>query len=379
MRVCAALLVLCLAAAWGGAAPAQSRQGPAAQAQEALGALDAAARMLDTAESARDRVGALTQTIRAFESGLAAMRGGLRQAAIRERALTGRLAAQEAEIATLLAALQTMGRTGSPALLLHPSGAVGTARAGMLLAEIGPALGASAREVRADLEEVQTLRLLQQSAADRMAEGLTQLQDARAALNTAMAERTDLPQRFTADPIRSAILIASAETLAGFASGLSQIAVDETAPPLELTASRPIGALPLPVQGVVLRRAGEADAAGVVRPGLLIATRPEALVTAPMAATIRYAGPLLDFGQVVILEPQADTLLILAGMGQSYGRAGQVIAEATPVGLMKQSAENRSTDGDRAGNGRSETLYIEVRQNDTPVDPATWFDPGPGQ
>ena len=125
--------------------------------------------------------------------------------------------------------------------------------------------------------------------------------------------------------------------------------------------------------------AGEADAAGVTRPGILLATRPEALVTAPTAATIRYAGPLLDFGQVVILEPQADTLLILAGLGQSYGVAGQVITEATPVGLMAQSAENRSTGGDGGGTGRSETLYIEVRQNDTPVDPATWFDLGPGQ
>ena len=115
------------------------------------------------------------------------------------------------------------------------------------------------------------------------------------------------------------------------------------------------------------------------RPGLVIATRPAALVTAPMAATIRYAGPLLDFGQVVILEPQAETLLILAGLEQSYGIAGQVIAEATPVGLMPDATEIQSTGGDGTGTGRSETLYLEVRQNDTAVDPATWFELGPGQ
>ncbi len=373
MRLRAALLAMCLAL------PAMAQDGPGQQARAALEALDSAARQLDAAGSARDRVAALTATIRAFEEGLSAMREGLRQAAIRERALSARLMAEDAEIAGLLSALQTMGRTDSPTALLHPSGALGTARAGMLLAEVGPALNASARALRADLEEVQTLRGLQQNAADRMAGGLAQLQAARAALNTAMAERTDLPQRFTADPTRAAILIASAETLAGFASGLSQIVVDETAPPLDWSASRPIGELPLPVQGVVLRRAGEADAAGVTRPGLLLATRPEALVTAPMAATIRYAGPLLDFGQVVILEPQADMLLILAGLGQSYGSAGQVIAEGTPVGLMTQGTENRSTGSDGAGTDRSETLYIEVRQKDTPVDPATWFDLGPGQ
>lgn len=373
----AALLSLLLA----GGATAQNS--PAMQAQAALESLDQAARKLDEAQTARNRVKALTETIRAFEDGLSAMRDGLRQAAIRERALTARLASQEGDISSLLTALQVMGRADSPVALLHPSGAVGTARAGMLLADIGPALNARAQTLRDDLEEVQTLRALQQNAADRMAGGLSQLQSARAALNQAMAERTDLPQRFTADPMRSAILIASAETLAGFASGLSLIVTDETAPPLELTATRAIGDLPLPVQGVVLRRAGEADAAGVTRPGLLLATRPEALVTSPTAATIRYAGPLLDFGQVVILEPRAESLIILAGLAQSYGNAGQVIAEGTPVGLMgtgpRVATENRSIGGDGAGTDRSETLYIEVRQDDAPVDPATWFALGPAE
>ena len=49
--------------------------------------------------------------------------------------------------------------------------------------------------------------------------------------------------------------------------------------------------LPLPVFGAILRRPGEADAAGVSRPGLTLATRPRALVTAPWPATIRYLGP----------------------------------------------------------------------------------------
>ena len=41
--------------------------------------------------------------------------------------------------------------------------------------------------------------------------------------------------------------------------------------------------------------------------------------------TIRYRGPLLDLGNVVILEPQPDTLFILSGLAEVYGTAGQVI------------------------------------------------------
>ncbi len=107
--------------------------------------------------------------------------------------------------------------------------------------------------------------------------GLTEVQRARVALNRAMAERTDLPTRFTADPVRTAILISSTETLDAFASGLSELAPD--AAPLDLPPlDDRIGGLTLPAQGIILRSANEADAAGIIRPGILLATRPGALV-----------------------------------------------------------------------------------------------------
>ena len=56
----------------------------AEQARRAMADLEAASAQLDAADGARDRVQALTQTIQAFETGLGAMREGLRQAAINE-------------------------------------------------------------------------------------------------------------------------------------------------------------------------------------------------------------------------------------------------------------------------------------------------------
>ncbi|KKM69971.1 hypothetical protein LCGC14_1445370, partial [marine sediment metagenome] len=53
-------------------------------ARRAMADLEAASAQLDAADGARDRVQALTQTIQAFETGLGAMREGLRQAAINE-------------------------------------------------------------------------------------------------------------------------------------------------------------------------------------------------------------------------------------------------------------------------------------------------------
>ncbi len=348
----------------------------AVEARAAAAELESASALLDDADSARDRVKALTETIQAFEKGLGAMRAGLRQVAINEAQLTQKLEARDGEVAQLLGVLQSIGGSPSPVSFLHPDGPTGTARAGMLLAELTPALNTRADALRRDLEDVQTLRTLQVDAKERLQKGLTEVQAARTSLNQAMANRTDLPIRFTEDPVRTAILIASTETLDGFASGLSEIVTDEVAPaPVNLDGQ--VGDLTLPVQGLLLRRAGEADAAGVKRPGIIVATRPRAIVTTPTAATIRYTGPLLDFGNVIILEPQADTLFVLAGLDVVYGTAGQVIAGGTPIGLMGGQTDGNDTTLSlgREGTGpdRSETLYIEVRQDNTPQDPSDWF------
>lgn len=239
-----------------------------------------------------------------------------------------------------------------------------------------PGLSAQAERLRADLEEVRTLRILQQTAAARLTEGLAGIQQARAELSQAIADRTDLPRRFTADPVRTAILIGSTETLDGFASGLSDM-VEGEVPQINADITGLKGELPMPVQGLLLHEAGEKDAAGVTRAGIVVATRPRALVVTPTAATIRYLGPLLDLGKVVILEPQNDTLFVISGLDQVFGEAGQVLPPGSAVGLMggsdPETGEIVSTGGEGSGNAWTETLYIEVRENGQTVDPMTWF------
>ncbi|WP_299935782.1 peptidase M23 [uncultured Pelagimonas sp.] len=361
-------LIFCLCAT-----PLFAQDGGAG-ARAAADALDAASIGLDQAESARDRVKALTETVRAYEDGLAAMREGLRAAAIRETELSLKLESQEAEIQQLLGVLTAMGGVAEPKTLLHPQGPLGMARSGMLVASVTPGLAQQASELRADLEEVSALRELQQNAAQTLEKGLGGVQDARTALSKAIADRTDLPRRFTEDPIKTAILISATETLQGFASGLTQISEDD-APITTTRIDDRMGLLQLPVRGVILRQAGESDAAGVTRPGIVVATQPQALVTTPVAATIRYNGPLLDYGLVTILEPQADLLLVLAGLDAVYGEIGQVLPEGSPVGTMGGTMQmnNSSPSSEGGGAERSETLYIEVREGDAPVDPLLWF------
>ncbi|MBU2992466.1 peptidoglycan DD-metalloendopeptidase family protein [Octadecabacter sp. 1_MG-2023] len=347
-------------------------QTPSEAAQAAAVRLQEAQSTLESADGRSDRVAALTQTVQAYEDGLAALRDGLRRAAIRQRTLETDLAARSDEVARLLGVLQTMGRAPAPILLLHPSGPTGTARSGMMLAEVTPALQQKVIELRSQLSELSDLRSLQTDALGVLENGLDGVQTARTELTAAIADRTDLPRRFSDDPVQTALLLASSETLSAFATGLSD--TQTNAGPDAATIK---GAIPLPVAGQVIRQYNEADAAGVARPGILIATRPRALVTTPVSATVRYSGPLLDYGNVVILEPAAETLWVIAGLAEAFGEAGEILPDGTPIGLMggevtqAQAILNESAQG--SAGQRTETLYLEVRDRQSAVNPAEWF------
>jgi len=297
------------------------------------------------------------------------MRDGLRRASLREQTLRTRFEGKEGELQVLLTTMQRIGRASGPLSLLHPSGPLGTARAGMIVGDVTPALQLQADALKAELEEMTLLQQLQANATTRMQGALVEVQRARADLSQAIADRTDLPKRFTEDPLKTAILISSTETLAAFASGLVDAYDSGDVPEFEQLQ----GQLALPVQGSLLRGFNEADAAGIVRPGLIVATQAQAMVTNPTAATLRYHGPLLDYGTVVILEPANDTLLVFAGLGQVFGEIGDVLPQGTPIGLMSGDSKLTSV-AQIGGRPRVETLYIELRRGPEAVDPSEWFD-----
>lgn len=345
----------------------------AAQAAEML---EQAGFALLEAQGARDRVEALTQTVRAYEEGLLALREGIRQAALRERTILMAFDAERDRLSRLLGVLQSIEAAPAPVVLMHPEGPLGTARAGMILSEVTPAVASQARALRAQLEELAALRAVQDMALRDLSDALERAQDARTQLSQAIAERRMLPENFLSDDVAMTQLVDSVDSLDTLSALLAQSPPAASPELLDFISAR--GALPLPVLGTQLRAFGEADAAGVARPGLVYATRAGALVTAPWPASVRYAGPLLDYGNVIILEPEAGYLLVLAGLDTVYVNTGVVIPAAGPLGLMPGGAESDTEElivATLQGSGAalSETLYMELRENGVPVDPAEWF------
>ncbi len=353
MRIAALLICLAL--------PAAAQE----EAQAAAERLQAASAQLIAADTARNRIRALTETVQAYEDGLIAMRAGLRQISQREATLGADLAVRREEVAQLLGVLATIRRAPDPVVQTHPQGVLGATRAGMMVADVTSGLQVKVTTLRAQLNEARRLRAWREEATAELTAGLEGAQTARTALGRAMSERTDLPRRFEEDPVQIALLVASAEGLGDFAN---QLARSGQAPDISLT---PAGDLPLPVAGIVLPDTDR------TRPGIHISAAPGALVTSPTAATVLFRGPLLDYGNVIILEPAADVLFVVSGLNEVFVEPGEILDARAPVGLLGGNVtdvdgiltENAAFDGIEA----QQTLYLEVREGQSPTNPDAWF------
>ncbi|PVH29301.1 murein hydrolase activator EnvC family protein [Pararhodobacter oceanensis] len=354
---------------------------PAQTARDAALSLLSAIDGLAEAREADNQVAALTGAIRAHENGLMALRAGLRDATLRLVTINRLFERQQEQVSRLLGAMMSAERVEGPAMLVHPQGPLATARAGMMMADLAPAMQAQAARIGQFARELEELRALRQVAIETLDAGLISLQNARSELSQAMADRRDLPPRVGDDEARMLTLLESVTTLEELARGLAER-------PAGLSANLPVfaaarGRLPMPVVGTVLHRAGEEDAAGITRPGVVLATEPGALVVSPWHGTVRYRGPLLDYGNVVLIEPGEGWLIVLAGLDTVYPRAGEILAQGDALGLMpgaQPAGPNATAESidefvrpDPVA-ARNETLYLELRENGQAIDPADWFD-----
>ena len=339
----------------------------------AIEALDLATANL---KNSKKRIKSLSQAIQSYEETLAILRISVRDLTLQKSQIQNVLDQNENEIMELLGVLATIQKTPIAGQMLHPSGPLATARSGMIISDIVPILQENVDQLRDQVIVLKQLSETQFKAQSSLQTGLLELQKAHSTLGRAIANQKDLPKRFTADPEKLKILLKASSDLETFAASVQSIALNEPSVSLPSVRDRK-GNLNLPVRGKLLRKFNEADASGIKRSGIILATDPRAIVISPTAATIRYLGPLLDFGNVAILEPQNGLLFVFAGMDTVYGEIGQVIPALSPIGLMpSQSGEVDKifkTQANIYSGKLSETLYVEVRSGAETEDPLDWF------
>jgi len=346
------------------------------QTQAILSDLNTARNELSLADSYRERVEALSNLIQETEKSLSDLRSAYRIIKLKSEKLNKDIILQKEKISELAGALLVVGKEPLGSKLLHPDGALNAARSSLILSDILGVVRSEAKDLEKDLEKLRLLTNLAQRADQEMQLSLKSIQAARVSLIKAASDRADLPIRFIDDPEKISILSKSAKSLGEFAVAIKSLKkkLIITAEPIENDFK---GALNLPVEGVITRKFREEDAAGIVRPGIVIRTKDNEIVTSPIVSTILYAGPLLDYEMVSILEPIEGVLLIFAGLDQVFGEPGQIIPKSSPVGLMgsqNTNTKNFVTEKELNSGRLPQSLYIEVRVNDKPQDPFDWFD-----
>ncbi|KQX38935.1 hypothetical protein ASD04_09825 [Devosia sp. Root436] len=345
---------------------------------------------------------AAAQRVKLAEIEVADVEDRLSNLIVHELEVRGRLDGSNAEIANVLAALERISLNPPPALIVDPDDALGSARSAILITAIVPQLRARADAVTADLKALTDIKAQAQAEEAMLKANYSVLEEERLRIATLIAARKQgIEMRgaeLAAEEAEAVALAARATTLQELIGSLSaranavsatgsaatdpdvpaltseqiQVALANparTEPAIPFAAAR--GYLTMPANGVNVVDYGAGDGFGGISHGISVVTRAEAQVVAPADGWVLYKGPYLNYGQIVILNTGQNYTALLAGLQTITVDIGQFVQMGMPLGTMGSRTIGRSVTTN-AGAAQP-TLYIELRQNNEPVDPTGWW------
>lgn len=126
----------------------------------------------------------------------------------------------------------------------------------------------------------------------------------------------------------------------------------------------PHGELTAPVAGTVVRSFGQSTDAGPAE-GISYQAPPAARVVSPCGGKIVFAAPFRSYGLLLIVDCGAGYHFVLAGLERLDVQVGRHVQAGEPVGAM--AGWDPHTPANRP------TLYLELRRDGLPVNPAPWL------
>jgi len=306
----------------------------------------------------------LAEKIRISESEQNALEAELEKLAISEAAMIEKLQNDRATLAQVLAALQRFEKDIPPALAVRPDDALAGIRGAMAMAAIVPQLKKTADSLKLQLDDLTAIRSNMHTQKDRLeTEKQQAAQTRRQMAELVIAKQaTEQKTRQSLEVEKRAIarLVRESKSLRELVERLDrrkrQQAVIAGFPKAK-------GRLPLPVSGKLLNASETAarnQATG--REGIYVKSRANAIVTAPYAAHILYAGAFRDYGKILILGVGKNYHILLAGLGTFNVESGQFVLAGEPLAIMQNTSFVELL-----------TLYIEIRYNSEPIEATSWF------
>lgn len=316
--------------------------------------------------------------------------------AMQEKDLRDSLNERRGVLAEVLGALQRMGLNPPPAILVSPEDALSSVRSSILLGAVVPELRAETTILIGDLQELARLMATIENQRERLTQTVSAQMEEQERLSILVDEKQRLQAatetKLLQEEARAFELSQQAATLRELIDALEseiEMAARQPAEPdlptepgrvtpsqqFRLPGALPLqallGKLELPVTGELQLRFGQSDTHGGTMQGDMVATHSTAIVTAPVSASVLYAGPFRSYGQLLILNAGGGYHIVLAGMARISVSPGQSVLAGEPVGLMGEARVASAVAFAQENTGPE--LYVEFRKDGKPVDPAPWW------
>lgn len=280
--------------------------------------------------------------------------------------MKNRLEIRKEQRLRVLAALQNLAWKPTEALLIQPLPPQDTLRSALLLREAVPRLEHSTEGLRKDLMKVASLTTAIRAQYAQIKTMTRRLEQKRKNMDALIGKKSRLQTAFASESARAK---SKAENLAKQAGDLKDLLARLDAESRRQKQMRPTqssvptgafmaakGRIPYPVKGNIIKKFGDMTDAGSASKGIIIRTRANAQVISPYDGTVLFAGPFRGYGQLVIIEHGDGYHTLLAGLGRLDTSVGQSLLAGEPVGIMVAQTQP--------------TLYIELRKNGQPINPA---------
>jgi septal ring factor EnvC (AmiA/AmiB activator) len=199
-------------------------------------------------------------------------------------------------------------------------------------------------------------------AASQAATAATHMETLRLALTALEAQRR-------ADEAKAREEVARAErqkhaTEAQAARAKQAVAAHPTGAGTIASGTSPHGQLQPPVIGVVVKGWGEQTDGGPAT-GVSYHAPPGAHVISPCGGRVVFAQSFRSYGLLMIVDCGGGYHVVLSGFDRLDVRLGQSVVAGEPVGVMPT--------WEPGSEARRPALYVELRHDGTPVNPAPWL------
>jgi murein hydrolase activator len=283
-----------------------------------------------------------------------------------QRAASAQLQTAETALEKLLPVMQRLSAQPAETLLAAPQSPQDAVRGIAIMQGIAANIEAQAQQVKALSARVAGVLALARTAQSQLAAAVTAQQNAEAALTTQIATAKTAEMADSDSAAREAQAgLAAQHRLDSIAAAVTRLV-----PAAPQATNLPAGAGGAPVAGHIVQAFGATTLAGPAA-GVSYSAAPGARVVTPCAGTVMFAGAFPAYGLMIIADCGRGTSIILAGMHHLDVATGEHLAHGQPVGTMLGY--------DAANPTRQPVLYVELRQNGTPVNPASWLaDDGSG-